>query len=147
MGEMYKKMVQPLILMLIMKKLLMLIFLLLSSSLRTYAQDNSSKTELLTQKKWRIKTHTMTGLGVHNSLPKDAVLQFDNNGTWTCSHPFVDAYKGKWSFENNAIIIKVEGEEKDRNLKINELSKNLLSFKLKKGTSVEVFEWEIDEKL
>lgn len=71
--------------------------ILLGISFTSYSQAQNDVSLLKT---WKLKTHTMSGIGKHNSLTENAQLQFFGNGTWKCTSLWEGASEGKWSLKN-----------------------------------------------
>jgi hypothetical protein len=68
-------------------------------------------------KSWKLKSHTMTGIGWHDSLPKNTQIDFLSDGTWKSTSPWQGAVQGKWNLENNThklLISSVRDEEEFR---------------------------------
>ena len=80
------------------------ISLLLFVSVITHAQEKASASVIKT---WKLTTHTMKGVGKHNSLPKDTRVEFLADGTWMSTSPWQGISKGKWILKNNNRTLQI----------------------------------------
>ncbi len=121
-----------------MKKMILIsLFSLLSGIV--FAQK--SKTELLVNKVWTIKSDEMSGVGIHTSLTKDTELQFLSDGTWKSSQPIKEVTQGTWRLENDdrTLVMKIADEE--FNYLILQLSDTELQYRLKKNAATYTYKW------
>jgi hypothetical protein len=101
----------------------------------------SSKTDLLVKKVWKLQSDEMSGLGVHTSLPKDIELTFLADGTWKSSQPIKEVSVGKWRFENNdRNVVMTIGNEETSYL-ILQLSEKELRYRVKKNAATYTYTW------
>jgi hypothetical protein len=100
-----------------------LTFALIVFSLAGYSQTK----ETLLIKTWKLKSHNMTGIGVHNSLPKEMQIEFLKDGTWKSSSPWEGATQGKWSLKNNERTLKITFKaDEDKDFRIAEITSDQL---------------------
>jgi hypothetical protein len=107
---------------------------LIASCLVGYSQSK----ETLLLKAWKLKSHTMSGMGKHSSLSKDTQVEFLKDGTWKSSSPWEGATTGKWSLKNDNRTLTIsfyENQEKD--FRITELAPDLLQ--LENTTKIAVY--------
>ncbi|MBS1950564.1 MAG: hypothetical protein OJF59_000753 [Cytophagales bacterium] len=96
-----------------------LTFALLIVSMTGYSQDQ----EKLLIKAWKLKSHTMTGIGIHHSLPNEMQIEFLNDGTWKSSASWEGTTQGKWSLKNNNRTLSISfNPEVLKDFRISELS-------------------------
>jgi hypothetical protein len=105
------------------------------------SQDDNSKESMLTAHSWEIKTHTMTGVGIHKSIPKGTTLEFLKDKTWKSSEPIEDFKAGKWSFENEGHTLSMNFGGTERKLQIQELTPNDLRYRISRFGAVYSFGW------
>ena len=85
-----------------MKKVFNLLFLF--SSVMTFAQKQADATLIGS---WKLKSHIMSGVGNHSSLPKDTRLEFLSDGTWKSSESWEGTQQGKWSLKENKKMLTI----------------------------------------
>ncbi len=106
-----------------------LIFLFCS----TFAFAQTMSKELLTQKKWVLKSDEMSGIGTHNSLPGDTEIEFKVNGRWIATEGIENLKEGIWvENKKGEIILKLRMKKKAKvvSLTASEL-KILINYKTK----------------
>lgn len=122
-----------------MKKI---VFLFVSIMLANVALSQASKSELLVNKIWIIKSDEMSGVGMHTSLADQTELQFFNDGTWKSSDPIQKMTSGGWRIENNRTLIMKTGDEEVRYL-ILQLTEDELHYRLKKNAATYTYKWSL----
>jgi len=121
-----------------MKKMILIsLFSLLSGIV--FAQK--SKTELLVNKVWTIKSDEMSGVGIHTSLTKDTELQFLSDGTWKSSQPIKEVMQGTWSLENDDRTLVMQIADEEFNYLVLQLSDTELQYRLKKNAATYTYKW------
>lgn len=96
---------------------------LIAFCLAGYSQ--SKETQLV--KTWKLKSHSMAGIGVHNSLPKEMQIEFLKDGTWKSSSPWEGVTQGKWNLKNNDRTLTITFKaDKDKDFRIAEITSDQL---------------------
>lgn len=119
-----------------MKKLILTLSLLLCATF-AFAQDMNK--ELLTQKKWVLKSDVMTGVGKHNPLPENTQIEFKANGRWVATEGIEGLKEGTWEMNKKGKIILMLGMKKKA--KVTSLSATELKFSLKDKANQREWVW------
>lgn len=127
-----------------MKKSLVFIALI-GFSFLGFGQASSDKTVLLTSKTWKINNETMSGVGVHNSLPKDTEIKFIPNGTWQSSQPIMEIKEGTWELKkDNILLLKFGNETKFSKAKLLLLNDKELHYQTNDKAARYIFKWKAE---
>ena len=116
---------------------------LLCSIFHSTRKNETSKENILTAHVWEIRIHSMTGIGLHKSIPKGTTIEFLNDKTWRSSAPIENFKTGKWSFENEARTLTMVFSNSEREFQIQELTTDKLRYRLNKFGAVYTYEWVI----
>jgi len=116
---------------------------LLCSIFHSTRKNETSKENILTAHVWEIRIHSMTGIGLHKSIPKGTTIEFLNDKTWRSSAPIENFNTGKWSFENEARTLTMVFSNSEREFQIQELTTDKLRYRLNKFGAVYTYEWVI----
>jgi hypothetical protein len=116
---------------------------LLCSIFHSTRKNETSKENILTAHVWEIRIHSMTGIGIHKSIPKGTTIEFLNDKTWRSSAPIENFKTGKWSFENEARTLTMVFSNSEREFQIQELTTDKLRYRLNKFGAVYTYEWVI----
>ena len=122
-------------------KLILISLGLLCSFFDTSKQDETLKESILTAHLWEIKTHSMSGIGIHKSIPKGTTVEFLNNKTWKSSELMENFKTGNWSFENKGRTLSMTFGSIQREFLVQELTTDKLRYRLSKYGAVYNFEW------
>jgi hypothetical protein len=126
-----------------MKKSLVFIALI-GFSFLGFAQTSSDKITLLTSKTWEISTETMSGVGVHHSLPKGTEIKFMPNGTWQSSQP-METKEGTWELKkDNILLLKFGSETKFSKVKLLLLNDKELHYQTNDKAARYIFKWKAE---
>lgn len=78
-------------------------------------------------KTWKLKSHNMTGIGVHESLSKETQIEFLKDGTWKSSSPWEGVTQGKWKLKNNERTLTITFKaDDDKDFRISEITSDQL---------------------
>lgn len=100
-----------------------------------------SKSELLINKVWTIKSDEMSGVGVHTSLAANTELQFSSDGTWKSSQPIKEVTQGTWRLENDDRTLVMQLADEEFKYLILLLSDTELQYRLKKNAATYTYKW------
>jgi len=100
-----------------------------------------SKSELLINKVWTIKSDEMSGVGVHTSLAANTELQFSSDGTWKSSQPIKEVTQGTWRLENDDRTLVMQLADEDFKYLILQLSDTELQYRLKRNAATYTYKW------
>jgi hypothetical protein len=120
-----------------MKQIVIVLLVLFSTA---FANAQVSKKDSLTGTRWQLASEKMSGVGVHNSLPKGTTLQFHADGVWESSELIMGTKNGAWSIENNRTLVMKYGNEEVKYL-IQSLSGSVLNYRLKKNAATFTYQW------
>jgi hypothetical protein len=121
-----------------MKKIFVLLFLF--SSLITFSQKKADSPLVKT---WKLKSHTMTGIGKHTSLPKDTQLEFLKDGTWKSTSMWEGSQQGTWNLKEDKKSLRIlfePGDEKE--FKISALTDDQLQMESSGKFALYKLTWE-----
>lgn len=104
-----------------------------------------SKSELLINKVWTIKSDEMSGVGVHTSLAANTELQFSSDGTWKSSQPIKEVTQGTWRVENDDRTLVMQLADEDFKYLILQLSDTELQYRLKRNAATYTYKWVSNE--
>lgn len=104
-------------------------------------QNQKSSEELLTSHRWEIRTNTMTGVGVHKSVPKGAIIEFLKDKMWKSSESIENFKEGKWSIKNENHTLSMRFGDQEKEFLILELTTNTLRYQFRKLGAVYTFDW------
>jgi hypothetical protein len=112
---------------------------LLFWGLHVAAQELPSAKQL-TDRTWILDSHTMSGVGKHESVPKNTELQFSPDGKWRASAPLEGwgVAEGQWAIEKGQLHMQGSGQTKNIELV---LDGGKLRFKIRSKLSTYVYEW------
>ncbi len=119
-----------------MKKLILTLSFLLCLSF-AFAQTMSK--ELLTQKKWVLKSDVMSGVGKHNSLPENTQIEFKANGRWVATEGIESLKEGTWEQNKKGEIILMLGMKKKA--KVTSLTASELKMSIKDKANMRELVW------
>lgn len=100
-----------------------------------------SKTELLVNKVWSIKSDEMSGVGIHTSLTTNTELQFLSDGTWKSSQPIKEVTHGTWKLEHDDRTLVMQIADEEFNYLILQLSATELQYRLKRNAAMYTYKW------
>ena len=117
-----------------------LIFTLSFLFCSTFAFAQTMNKELLTQKKWVLKSDEMGGIGTHNSLPENTEIEFKVNGSWIATEGIENLKEGIWVENKKGEIILKLGMK--REAKVVRLTVSELKILIKYKTKTRELVWE-----
>ena len=105
----------------------------------TFAFAQTMSKELLTQKKWVLKTDVMSGVGKHNSLPENTQIEFKANGRWVATEGIESLKEGTWEQNKKGEITLMLGMKKKA--KVTSLTANELKISIKDKAKTRELVW------
>lgn len=105
------------------------------------SQTSNPQINQLVSSSWIIRQHSMSGAGLHESLPEGTMLNFQADGTWESTQPIFEARSGHWELTGDKFRMRFEGQSKALNGKLLSVTDSELRFRLKRLTAVYTFEW------
>lgn len=124
-----------------MKKTLLILTTLLLVVVVVSAQETKPKANLLTSKGWKIKNEVMSGVGTHNSLPKDTELTFSADGKWKSTQLIEGITEGTWEISDKILSMTFSTDGTTKKYELISLNSATLSYKIKNKTATYTFEW------
>lgn len=122
-------------------KLILIFIGLLCSFFKGSSQQEKLKEDILIAHSWEIKTHAMTGIGIHTSIPKGTTIDFLKDKTWKSSEPIENYKTGKWFLENDAHSFAMTFGNSEKEFQMLEISTEKLSYRHSRLGAVYTFEW------
>ncbi len=105
----------------------------------TFAFAQTMNKDLLSQKKWVLKSDVMSGVGKHNSLPENTQIEFKANGRWVATEGIESLKEGTWEQNKKGEIILMLGMKKKA--KVTSLTANELKISIKDKTNNRELVW------
>lgn len=119
-----------------MKKLILTLSFLLCVTL-AFAQGANK--DLLTQKKWVLKSDVMSGVGKHKSLPENTQIEFKATGRWVATEGIEGLKEGTWEQNKKGEITLMLGMKKKA--KVTSLTANELKISMKDKANTRELVW------